>query len=127
MILHNFHRWLFKVYKGISFEKQRWSKRCFHQVQKWSGKSSRKIKKLRTDRGEEYESKPFNSFCEDHEIIHKTTPSYSLESNGVAERKNRTLKEMMIAMLVSSGTPLNLPILHSSFLLRSYFSFLLLY
>lgn len=30
------------------------------------------------------------------------------ESNGVVERKNRTLKEIMNAMLVSSGTPLNL-------------------
>ena len=53
-------------------------------------------------------SNPFNSFCEDHEIIHKNTPPYSLESNGVAERKNKTLKEMMNAMLVSSGAPLNL-------------------
>ena len=69
---------------------------------------NKKIKRLRTDGGWEYESNPFNSFCEDHEIIHKTTPSYSLESNGVAKRKNRTLKEMMNAMLVSLRTPLNL-------------------
>ena len=33
---------------------------------------------------------------------------YSPESNGVAERKNRTLKEMMNCMLVSSGAPENL-------------------
>ena len=39
---------------------------------------------LRTDRGGEYESNPFNSFCEDHGIIHETTPTYSPESNGVA-------------------------------------------
>ena len=69
---------------------------------------SKKIKRLRTDRGREYESNPFNSFCEDHVIIHETTPPYSLESNEVAERKNRTLKEIMNAMLVSSGAPLNL-------------------
>ena len=30
------------------------------------------------------------------------------ESNGVAERKNRTLKNMMNAILISSGAPLNL-------------------
>ena len=74
-------------------------------------KLSKKIKRLRTDRvrgGGEYESNPFNSFCEDHVIIHETTPPYSLESNEVAERKNRTLKEIMNAMLVSSGAPLNL-------------------
>ena len=32
---------------------------------------------LRTDKGGEYESNPFNSFCEDHGIIHETTPPYS--------------------------------------------------
>ena len=68
---------------------------------------SKKIKRLRIDRGGKYESNPFNFFCEDHEIIHKTTP-YFPESNGIAERKNRTLKEMMNAMLVSSGAPLSL-------------------
>ena len=70
---------------------------------------SKKIKRLRIDRGRVYESNPFNSFCEDHGIIHETTPSYSLESNGVAKRKNRTLKEIKKnAMLVSSRAPLNL-------------------
>ena len=68
---------------------------------------SKKIKRLRSDRGGEYESKPFNTFCEEHGIIHETTHSYSLESNGVVERKNRTLKEMMSVMLVSSGASLN--------------------
>ena len=68
---------------------------------------SKKIKRLRIDRGGVYESNPFNSFCEDHGIIHETTPPYFPESNGVAERKNRTLKEMRNAMLVSSETPLN--------------------
>ena len=69
---------------------------------------SKKIKRLRIDRGGEYEPNPFNSFCEDHRIIHETTPPYSPESNRVIERKNRTLKEMMNAMLVSSGALLNL-------------------
>ena len=69
---------------------------------------SKKIKRLRINREGKYESNPFNSFFEDHGIIHETTLLYSPKSNGVAERKNRTLKEMMNAMLVSSGTPLNL-------------------
>ena len=69
---------------------------------------SKKIKRLRTDRGGEYESNPFNSFYEDHGIVHKTTSPYSPESNGVAERKNRNLKEMMNAMLVSLRASLNL-------------------
>lgn len=35
------------------------------------------------------------------------TPLYSPESNDVVERKNKTLKEMMNAMLVSSHAPNN--------------------
>ena len=69
---------------------------------------SKKIKRLRTNRRGGYESNPLNSFCEDHRIIHETTSPYSPKSNGVAEKKNRTLKEMMNEMLVSSGAPLNL-------------------
>ena len=46
---------------------------------------SKKIKRLRFDKGGEYESNPFNNFYEEHGIIHETTPTCSLESNGVAE------------------------------------------
>lgn len=35
----------------------------------------------------------FNDFCEKEGIIHEMTPPYSLESNDVAERKNRTLRK----------------------------------
>ena len=69
---------------------------------------SKKIKRLRTNSGWEYDSNPFNSFYEDHGIIHETTPFYSIDSNGVAKRKNRTLKNMMNAMLVSLRALLNL-------------------
>ena len=68
---------------------------------------NKKIKVLRSDRGGEYES-PFGEFCLQHGIIHQTTAPYSPQQNGVAERKNRTLKDMMNAMLISSGLPQNL-------------------
>lgn len=68
----------------------------------------KKIKRLRTDRGEEYDPNLFKGYYESHGIIHETTAPYTLESNGVAERKIRTLKEMMNAMLISSGLPLNM-------------------
>ena len=67
----------------------------------------RKIKVVRSDRGGKYEA-PFDDFCSQHGIIHQTIASYSPQQNGVAERKNRTLKEMMNALLLSSGLPQNL-------------------
>ncbi|GAB2265737.1 hypothetical protein Dimus_037845 [Dionaea muscipula] len=68
---------------------------------------SAKIKVLRSDRGGEYEA-PFYAFRAEHGIIHQTTAPYSPQQNGVVERKNRTLKEMMNAMLISSGLPQNM-------------------
>ncbi|BBH06862.1 transposable element gene [Prunus dulcis] len=54
----------------------------------------KKIKRLRSDRGGEYTSNELGVFCEEHGIIHEVTPPYSPQSNGVAERKNRTLMDM---------------------------------
>lgn len=67
----------------------------------------RTIKVVRSDRGGEY-NEPFNAFCREKGIIHQTTAPYSPESNGVAERKNRTLKEMMNALLQESGLAQNM-------------------
>ena len=38
-----------------------------------------------------------------NDIIHKVTAPYSPQQNDITDRKNRTLKEMMNAMLLSSG------------------------
>ena len=47
-------------------------------------------------------------FCQEHEIIHKVTTPYTPQSNGVTERKNKTLMDMMNSMLLSSGALENL-------------------
>ncbi|KAJ9557953.1 hypothetical protein OSB04_012567 [Centaurea solstitialis] len=59
-----------------------------------------KIKTLRTDRGGEYYDPVF---FQSTGIIHQTTAPYTPQQNGVSERKNRTLKEMVNSMLTYSG------------------------
>ena len=63
----------------------------------------RKIKRIRPDRGGEYFPRLFDEFCEEHGIIHERTPPYSPESNGVAERKNYMLTDLVNAMLDTVG------------------------
>src|SRR3954468_5667883 len=63
----------------------------------------RKIKRLRSDLGGEFFSNEFDSFCAEHGIIHERMPPYSPQSNGVAERKNRTLTDLVNAMLATAG------------------------
>ena len=68
----------------------------------------KKIKIIRSNRGGEYESIAFSDFCTQHGIVHQTIAPYTPQQNGVAKRKNRTLKGMINSMLNSSGLPHNL-------------------
>ena len=62
----------------------------------------------RSDRRGKYTSNYFFLFCQEHEIIHEVTVSYSPQSNSVAEHKNHTLLDMVNAMLISSDLSKNL-------------------
>ncbi|GJW04385.1 zinc finger, CCHC-type containing protein [Tanacetum coccineum] len=61
----------FKIYKA--------------EVENQKGK---KIQILRSDRGGEYFSTEFSSYCESQGLIHQRTAPYTPQQNGVAERKN---------------------------------------
>ena len=69
---------------------------------------NKKIKRLRSDRGGEYGSALFKKICEENGIILEVTAPCTPEQNGIAKRKNKTLKDMMNAMLISSGLPSNM-------------------
>jgi len=69
---------------------------------------NKNIKILKSNRDGEYESNEFSKFCANFGIIHQTTAPYTPQQNRIVERKNRTLKEMVNFMLVSSGSPQNL-------------------
>jgi hypothetical protein len=61
----------------------------------------KKAKVLQTDGGREYESVVSN-WLKTEGIIHQVTTPYTPQLNGVAERWNRTLKEMVASMLMDS-------------------------
>jgi transposase InsO family protein len=59
----------------------------------------KKIKRFRSNRGGEYFSNEFDLFYAEHGVIHERTSPYSPQSNGVAERKNHTLTDLVNSML----------------------------
>ena len=63
------------------------------------------IKGLRSDRGGEYTSNDFTEYFEQHGIRRFLTALYSPQQNGVVERKNRTILDMVRSMLKSKELP----------------------
>ncbi|GJW21496.1 putative RNA-directed DNA polymerase [Tanacetum coccineum] len=63
------------------------------------------VKPLRTDRGGEYLSDDFKAFCLEHGVKRQLTTSYSPQQNGVAERKNRTVVNMVVSMIAAKKMP----------------------
>jgi hypothetical protein len=63
----------------------------------------KKIKCLWSDRRGEYFSNEFSEFYAVHGIIHERTPPYSPQFNGITERKNHTLTDLMNAMSETVG------------------------
>lgn len=67
--------------------------------------TGRHIKAVRSDRGGEYTSMAFMEYCEKQGIRRFLTAPYSPQQNGVAERKNRTILDMVRSMLKSKKMP----------------------
>ena len=63
-----------------------------------------KVKTIRTDGGGEYE-REMTSYFESMGIKHLLTAPYSPQSNGTAERLNRTLNDMMRTILLNGNMP----------------------
>nr|GEV30559.1 hypothetical protein [Tanacetum cinerariifolium] len=72
------------------------------EVENQLGKS---IKSLRSDRGGEYMSQEFLDHLKDHGIITHRTPPYTSQHNGVSERRNRTLLDMVRSMMSQTTLP----------------------
>jgi transposase InsO family protein len=64
------------------------------------------LKKLRSDRGSEYNSKEFDKYYEDIGVERQVMIGFISEQNDVAERKNRTIIEMTKTMMKENVLPL---------------------
>ena len=64
-----------------------------------------KIKALKSDRGGEFTSKEFMSYCEEQGIRRLLTVPRSPQQNGVVERKNRTILDSTRSLLKSKNMP----------------------
>jgi transposase InsO family protein len=81
---------------------------AFEEYQAWAERQSGcKIKEIHTDRGKEYMGEMIK-YLKSQGIEYNPTAGYSPQSNGVAERMNRTLFDMAYTMLDLSGAPLEL-------------------
>ena len=79
---------LFKVFKAL--------------VENQSG---RKLKVLRSNNGGEYVKFEFIQYCKDVGIQMQHSIPYTLQQNGVVERKNKSLKEMATCMMEAKTLP----------------------
>ena len=70
--------------------------------------SGLKIKILRSDNGREYVNNELLHICSQSGIQVQHSIPYTPQQNGVAERKNRSLKEMTTSMLESKKLAANL-------------------
>jgi transposase InsO family protein len=58
-----------------------------------------KIKKVRSDNGSEFRNTRVDELCDELRIKHQFSTKYTPQSNGLVERKNRTLIDMARSML----------------------------
>ncbi|GJS00466.1 retrovirus-related pol polyprotein from transposon TNT 1-94 [Tanacetum coccineum] len=75
-----------------------------NEVENQLGKT---IKALRSDRGGEYISQEFKDYLKACGIVQQFTPPYTPQHNGVSERRNRTLLDMVRSMMNLTTLPLS--------------------
>ena len=98
---HSRYRYLYDLmkYKSEAFEM---FKELIYEVRK---RIRRSIKTLRSYRGGEYLSQEFQDYLRDNGILSQWTPTYMPQHNGVAERRNRTLLDMVRSMMDQVDLP----------------------
>jgi len=95
-------------YKWVYILPSKESKYVFQKIEEWvkivERETGCKVQHFRTDGGREYWG-DLTPFLKHLGIQHKETPPYTPQSNGRAERLNRTLNEAARAMLIHANMP----------------------
>ncbi|BBG97367.1 ABC-2 type transporter family protein [Prunus dulcis] len=79
---------------------------CFQSFHKqMKTQFNAQIQILRSDNGGEFVNHDFQTYFQQHGIIHETTCPQTPQQNGVAERKNRHLLETARALLIGAHVP----------------------
>ncbi|KAA0037814.1 gag-pol polyprotein [Cucumis melo var. makuwa] len=66
-----------------------------------------KIIRIHSDHGKEFDNEDLNNFCQSEGIHHEFAALITPQQNGVVERKNRTLQEIVRVMIHVKNLPLN--------------------
>jgi transposase InsO family protein len=67
--------------------------------------TGRKVKEMRSDNGGEYINKELNNFFKEKGIKHETSPAYTPQFNGMAERYNQTINDKARTNLIAADLP----------------------
>jgi hypothetical protein len=80
---------------------------AFEKFKEWKAlrekELGKQVKRFRTDGGGEYTSKKFAEYLKSEGILQEMTTPYTPQSNGVVERANRTIMELVRCMLDDAG------------------------
>ena len=81
----------------------------FDAFREWSLRvtvdKDKNIGHIRSDHGGEFENSGLSDYLTKHGITHELSAPYTPQSNGVVERKNRTIQEMARVMLHEMNVP----------------------
>ena len=103
-----FTRWFEQIWVYLLDETLVWNSWKVQRISEWSGKIivTRKIKFLRSDHGDEYLSYEFGLQLKQCGIVSQLTPHGTPQHNGVSERHNRTLLDIVQSMMFLTDLPL---------------------
>ena len=97
----------FSRYSWVEFlrEKSEASDKMERLCKKLQNEKGVPIVKIKSDHGKEFENAKFEAFCNEHGIKKEFSTPKTPQQNGVVERKNRVIQEMVRVMLLNKDIP----------------------